>query len=167
MHTSVGFVKLPRNIVSWRWYTDANVLRLYIHLMIKANFADADWKNETIKKGQVVTGRKKLAEELEMSENSVRGALEKLKASGDISIKSTNKYSVITLLKWDETAENSNFFTNNPPTNHHQSTNKPPQYNNKKNENNEKNYGARGRARKKYEENSSINWSLVEQLINA
>ena len=45
MHTNEGFVKLPRTLLDWRWYTEPNALRLYIHLLLKANFKEIVWKN--------------------------------------------------------------------------------------------------------------------------
>ena len=56
-----GFVKLPREITSWRWFADANVLRVYIYLLTQAAFKETEWKKENLKKGQLVTGRKKLS----------------------------------------------------------------------------------------------------------
>ena len=101
-----------------------------------------------------------------MNENSVRSALDKLESSGYISIKATNKYSVITLLKWGEYNEISNFFTNKTPTDHQQATNKPPQYNKEKNKKKEKNYSARAREREKIKK-GSIDWSLIDEIVNA
>ena len=166
MQTTEGFVKLPRSILNWRWYDDLNAFKLYLHLLLKANFKDAEWKNETIKKGQVVTGRKKLAEELKMNENTVRGALKKLESSGYVAIKSTNKYSVITLLKWDDLGDCPKNFTNKSPTNHHQNTNKSPQYKKEKNDNNEKNYYARARGRENLSKIATYDLSLVDKIIN-
>ena len=117
-----GFVKLPREIKFWGWYTDSNVFRVFIHLLLSACYEDGEFYGEKVSKGQVMTGRKVLASDLRMSESQVRTALEKLEASGDITIKSTNKYSVITIVKWDFIQTEENFFTNKSPTNHQQIT---------------------------------------------
>ena len=161
-----GFVKLPRDITNWRWFTDANVLKVYIYLLTKAAFKETKWKQLTLKKGQLITGRKKLAEELDLSENKVRAALANLERTGEISIKPTNKYSIITLLDWGKTQGSDYFFTNKPPTNHQQATNKSPQYNKEKKENNVKNKGARVREKKYDYKNGSIDWSQMDLIIN-
>ena len=96
-----GFIKLHRKFLNWQWYTEPNVMRVFLHLLLKATFKEFKWKEENISKGQVVVGRKKLAEELKISESQVRTALKKLERSGEITVKSTNKYSVITIRKWD------------------------------------------------------------------
>ncbi len=165
MHTKEGFVKLPRSILDWRWYTEPNVLRLYIHLLLNASFKDTEWKTKIVKKGQVITGRKALAAELEMSESQVRTALEKLEKSKDISISATNKYSIITLLKWAEFEEKQYFFTNKSPTNHQQANNKSPHKNKYNKVNNVNNYSARAREKKSLK-NGSIDWSLVDEIVN-
>ena len=140
-----GFVKLPRNIINWRWFADANVLKVYIYLLTNAAFKETQWKKENLKKGQLITGRKKLSAALGISESAVRTALANLESTGDIAIKTTNKYSVITLLNWGKTQDCDYFFTNKSPTNRQQTTNKSPQYNNKNNLNNVKNNNAPSR----------------------
>ena len=163
---SEGFVKLPREIVYWRWFSDPNVLRLYIFLLTKATFKKAEYKNETLEAGQVLTGRKALAEQLGISESNVRRLLEKLKSSGDISVKSTNKYSVITLLKWGETQGNDYFFANKRPTTEQQPTNNRTQYKKEKNVNNVKNNSAPAREKKYDIHSGSIDWSQMDLIIN-
>lgn len=94
------FIKLYRKIEDWRWYTDANVFRVFIHLLIKATYDLFNWKGRDLKPGQVVTGRRKLAAELSLTEKQIRGALLKLESTGEISIERTNKFSVITINNW-------------------------------------------------------------------
>ena len=161
-----GFVKLPRNITSWRWFSDANVLKVYIYLLTKAAFKETKWKKETLKKGQLVTGRKKLADALEISESSITRILKKLESTGDISLKANNKYTVITLLDWEKTQSCDYFFNNQRTTNEQQADNKRTQYNKEKNVNNAKNYNARKRAKNKTGIIDSIDWSKMEEIIS-
>ena len=91
MEENNGFIKLHRKFLNWQWYTEPNVMRVFLHLLLKATFKEFKWKEENISKGQVVVGRKKLAEELKISESQVRTALKKLERSGEITVKSTNK----------------------------------------------------------------------------
>ena len=163
---SDGFVKLPREIVYWRWFSDPDVLRLYIFLLTKAAFKKTEWKNETLEAGQVLTGRRSLAEQLGTTEGCIRTALSKLKSTGDISIKTTNQYSVITLLKWAEMQSSNYFFTNKQPANNQRATNEQPQNNNYNNINNFKNKNARAREKKHDIYNGSIDWSQMDLIIN-
>lgn len=51
--------------------------------------------------GQFVFGRKKTAESLALSERSIRTCLEQLQAQECMTIRSTNKYSVATIVNWE------------------------------------------------------------------
>ena len=88
-------------MTEWEWYTDGNVFRVFMHLLLTANPEDRKWKGIVVKRGQVVTGRKALAEVLGLSEQQVRTALEKLKSTNEITSKTTNKFTIITICKYD------------------------------------------------------------------
>ena len=163
---SEGFVKLPRDIVNWRWFNDANVLKLYIYLLVNAVFKTTEWKTEILEKGQLITCRKNLAQALAISESMVTRILKKLESTGEISLKSNNRYTVITLLKWAKTQENDYFFANKRTTNEQQTNNKRTQYKKEKNVNNINNYYAHARARKNDIYNGSIDWSQMDEIIN-
>ncbi len=97
MSQTSTFIKLDRNILRWGWYTDPVTKSLFIHLILKANFEDRMWLNKKIERGQLVTSRKILASELGLTESKVRTALEHLKSTGEISVKTQSKYSIITI----------------------------------------------------------------------
>lgn len=90
-----GFIKLSRNILDWQWYTDSNVCRLYIHILLKANFKRNNWQGIEINVGEFVTSVEKLHIEIGISIQSVRTALIKLKDTGYISLKPTNRFTLI------------------------------------------------------------------------
>lgn len=161
-----GFVKLPRDFINWRWFADANILKLYIYLMLNAAFKTTEWKTETLQKGQLITGRKKLAEVLGISESMVTRILKKLESTGDISLKSNNKYTVVTLLNWEKTQCDDYFFANERTTSEQQTDNNRTQYKNVNNLKNVKNKGARRRERKNNSLIDTVDWSQVEMLIN-
>ena len=95
-----GYIKLHRKMLAWEWYTDINTKAVFLHCLFKANWKDGRYRGEIIKRGSFVTGRKKLAKELGLSEQEIRTALEHLKATNEITIKSTNKYSIITVVNY-------------------------------------------------------------------
>lgn len=97
-----GFIKIHKQILSWEWYNDPNTFRLFIHLLLNANFKSNRWHGVEILPGQLVTGRKVLAEDLKLSEQEIRTSLSKLKSTSEITIQSTNKFSIITICKWEE-----------------------------------------------------------------
>ena len=96
-----GFLRISRNIVDWDWYTDANTFRVFMHLLLTANYKDCNYKGVEVKRGQVATSRKEIAKALRMSEQNVRTSLSHLKSTNEITSKSTNKLTIITLCKYD------------------------------------------------------------------
>lgn len=96
------YIKLDRNLLRWRWYKDSNTTRVFIHLLLTANYGDLDFENITVKRGQSVISYKSLAEELGISYKSARTALEHLKQTGEVATKIYSKYQVVTLLNYDK-----------------------------------------------------------------
>lgn len=127
-----GWFKTYRAITEWEWFTDGNTLKLWIYLLAKANYKDSHYMGIEIKRGQLITGRKKLAEALRMSEQQVRTCLERLQETNEITIKSTNRYTLITIVKYgfyqDDgdgcNQQNNQRITNKQPTNNHYLINK-------------------------------------------
>lgn len=121
-----GFVKLHRKLVLWGWYTNYVVKDVFLHCLLSASFKDFEWQGQTIKAGQFITGRKQLAQDLGFTEQQIRSALKKLESTQELTIKTTNKYSVITVNNWEEYQsledEATNTLTNNQPTNNQQIT---------------------------------------------
>ena len=137
--TNNGFIKVNRNILNWRWYGDGNTFRVFFHLLLKANYQDGEFEIHTIKRGQLVTGRKALAKELNISERQVRTALDHLKTTNEIAITPTSKYSIITINSYDKYQSVTNTSTNDRPTKDQQATSNQQQYKkNKKDKNKRK-----------------------------
>ena len=120
-----GFVSLHRKILDWEWYHDHNTTRLFIHLLLKANHQNSKWQGQQIRRGQLVTGRKVLAEETGISEQSIRTCFDNLKSTNEITIKSTNRFSLITLVNYElyQTKQPAKQPTNQPTTNQQLTTN--------------------------------------------
>lgn len=110
-----GFIKLHRKLVAWGWYQDYVVKDVFLHLLLTANFKDTTWKDRILKKGQVVVGSQNIANELGFTRQQVRTALKKLRSTNEITIEATNKFSIITIVNWEEYQsddENSNHQNN-------------------------------------------------------
>ena len=104
-----GWLKLYRSILDSAVFQDAEVLKVWIWLLCNVAFEQHDTicygKVIHLKPGQIATGRKKIAQCTDLSENKVYRALTALKSLGNIEIKSTNKYSIITVVNWDKYQE--------------------------------------------------------------
>ena len=101
-----GFVKLPRTILDWEWYDHPDVFRMYIHLLIKVNYAPARWRGIDILEGEHITSTAKLSTELNMSEFKVRESLSKLEKTGFIKKTTTNKFTKLKLLQYGADSNN-------------------------------------------------------------
>lgn len=96
-----GFVLLHRKMVDWEWYTDINVKALFIHLILMANHSEQKWRGQVVKRGELVTSIGNLAVKNGMTVMQVRTALKKLQKTGDVTIKTTSKNTVIMVVKYD------------------------------------------------------------------
>jgi len=124
-----GWVKLHRNILQWEWYKDTHTAHLFIHLLISANHEPRKWQGITINRGQLISGRKALSQDTGIPEQSIRTSLNKLKSTNELTIKSTSKYSIYTIVNYDKyqskdselTIKSTSQLTNDQPaTNHKQ-----------------------------------------------
>lgn len=87
----------------WAWYKDQNTKGVFIELLLKCNHEEQKWLGINIKPGQCVIGRKQLAFDLGLSEQQIRTCLRKLeKSTGEITIKTTNKFSLITIVNYEK-----------------------------------------------------------------
>ena len=90
-----GWIKLHRKLTEWEWYKDNNTKSLFIHLLLMANHKDGRFQGQEGKRGQLITGRKVLSVQTGLSEQQIRTGLNKLISTNEITIKTTNKNSLI------------------------------------------------------------------------
>lgn len=120
------YLKLYYKMLEWEWYTDANVMRLFIHCLLKANRFDKKWHGVEIKAGSFITSYENLAFETGLSVQQIRTAINKLTSTGEITYKSTSRYSMIIVNSWieyqAEQQTNNKQITNKQQTNNKQVT---------------------------------------------
>ena len=95
------FIKLDRNITKWRWYTNANTVRVWLHLLMSANIAPYEFENIRIERGQLVTSHENLANTLKLSIQEVRTALNHLKSTGEITTTAHRRFQVISIVNYN------------------------------------------------------------------
>lgn len=100
-----GWIKLHRSLLDWEWYDDHNATRLLIHLLISVNHEDKKWKGHLIKSGSLAFSWDTLSEKTGLSVQQIRTAMSKLESSKEVTRYSTNKYQVVTLVKWEKLQE--------------------------------------------------------------
>ena len=127
-----GWIKIYAKLKEWQWYGEPIMVAFWIHILISANWKDKKWRGITIGRGQLVTSRTRLADEIGISEQQVRTCIERLISTNEIEVKATNKYTLITICKYDsykvfeqdKQPTNNQQITNEQPTNNQQTTNK-------------------------------------------
>jgi hypothetical protein len=95
------FIKLYDKILQWEWYSDINTFRLFIHLLLKANYKDMKFEGKTIQRGQLITSLPSLSAQTGLSVRQVRVSLDKLKLTGEVTSTTYPKYRIITIVKYD------------------------------------------------------------------
>lgn len=96
-----NYIKLSRNITEWEWYSDINTCRLFIHMILKANWKDGNFRGEKIPRGSFVSSIHKLSEEISLTEREVRTAISHLKMTGEVTSRSTNKFTVFSIKNYE------------------------------------------------------------------
>lgn len=96
-----GFVKLFRSFKHWEWYDNSLMVHLFIHLLITANHKEKNWHGIKINRGQLVTSRSKLSKALNTTERKIRTALTNLETTNEVAIKTTNKWTVVTVINYE------------------------------------------------------------------
>jgi predicted transcriptional regulator len=143
MNNNNGWIKLHRQLLETSFYKRSTVVHLFIHLLLSANHESKKlyWNGEEIevKAGEQIVGLLKLSEETGISIQSLRTALKVLKSTSTLTIKSTNKFSLIGIPKWHEFQGGVTTISTSKLTNNQQTTNKQlTTNNNDKNDKNEK-----------------------------
>lgn len=101
MITIETFIKVYRKFTDWEWYSDISVSRVFLHLILTVNWTDKKWQGIFIERGSRVASYQVLSTETGLSVKQVRTAIKKLESTGEVAIKSTNKYSVFTVKNYD------------------------------------------------------------------
>lgn len=88
-------------MLDWEWYDDINAKVLFIHCLLKANWKDNEWRGNKIKRGSFITSLPSLSKETGLSLQQTRTSLDKLKLTGELTDKPTNKNRYITVTNYD------------------------------------------------------------------
>lgn len=106
-----GFALLHRKIMDVPFYKDAEASHLWVHLILKAKHTPesvlTDIGEMLVKRGQLLSGRNALAFETGLKADRVQYLLRKFQKLGMVSWVSHGKFSVFTIVKYDDYQSNS------------------------------------------------------------
>lgn len=96
------YIKLYRAFLSWEWYRNINTKTLFIHMLLKANWKEGKFEGKTIPRGSFVSSLDILAKETSLTVDEVRTALKHLIFTKEITKQSFSKYTVFTVVNYNE-----------------------------------------------------------------
>lgn len=99
-------------MTKWGWYHDANTFRLFVHLLLTANYEPRVFEGRIIERGQRAASYSGLSKETEISVQSIRTSINHLKSTGEITTESTSKFTIITIKNYDSYQQATNDLTN-------------------------------------------------------
>lgn len=92
-----GFIKLYRSMLDWEWWDDINTFRLFVTILMMANWKDKKWHGKKIKRGSFWTSLDTLSKKSGLSKMQVRTSLNKLELTHEITRKVTRSGQLITV----------------------------------------------------------------------
>ena len=93
-----GWIKLHRKILKWEWFSCSATFHLFVYLLLTAN---TRWQGKVIKRGQLITSISSICKDTKLSTRQVRTSLERLKTTNEVTSETTNKYTLITICKYE------------------------------------------------------------------
>lgn len=96
-----NYIKINRKILEWEWYSNINTCRLFIHMLLKANWKDGKFEGKMIRRGSFVSSIGNLATETKLTNDEVRTALKHLISTKEITKQSFNKFTVFTVVNYE------------------------------------------------------------------
>ena len=98
-----GWIKIfTERLLEWEWYHDTKMVRVFLHILLKANYRSKRFEGIEIKRGQLVTSLANMSAELGLSVKSIRTCLNKLQTTGEIGKQTASKFTIITVCKYDK-----------------------------------------------------------------
>ena len=106
----IGWIKVHRKLREKGWYKNSNKVHLWIELLLRASYSEREFmfngENIMLAPGQLITGRKDLAESTGIHESSVERILTFFeKNEQQIEQQKTSRSRLITILYWEDYQE--------------------------------------------------------------
>ena len=97
-----GFIKLHRSFMDCSWYNDVKMRVMFLHLLLSASWTEYEYGGFKIGHGDCRITMRELGAACGQSVKECRGALERLTKAGMVAVRRTPKFSIITILNYDE-----------------------------------------------------------------
>ena len=101
-----GYIALWRKFLDTSFFKDSYAVHIALYLLLKATHKETTFtfngKEETLNPGQVLTGRIAISKDTRVKQGTTYKKLKLLENIGFCNIKSNNKFSVITILNYED-----------------------------------------------------------------
>ena len=95
-----NFIKLNRQLLEWRYWYSETAVKLWILILMKANWKDGWFMGELIPRGSLATSMANLAFEAGCSESTARRWLGRFEEDGQITRRVTNRFTQINVINY-------------------------------------------------------------------
>lgn len=101
IYNNNGYVKLHRKMFEWEWWDDINTFRLFVTILLLANWKPKRWRGRVIPRGSCWTSIPELAKKSGLTYQQTRTAFDKLILTGEITANITDRGRLVTVANYD------------------------------------------------------------------
>lgn len=94
------FIVLHRKFMNWEWASSPNMVTVFLHCLLKANYKDGRFQGVEVPRGTFVMSQEGFSSECGLTRQQLRTALKKLESTGEISQKTTSRFTLITVCNY-------------------------------------------------------------------
>jgi hypothetical protein len=98
---SQGYILLHRKMMDKPYFTNSQVVHMWIYMLFKANHKDNFFEMKLVKRGSFATSRKRIAEDTGINESKIERILKMLETEQEIEQQNCGKFRIITVIDWD------------------------------------------------------------------
>ena len=97
-----GFIVISRKINEWKYHDYPNMFALWIDLLLKANWKPAYFKGVLVPRGSFITSMRNLAQDNNLSVNTVRHMLKLLESDGEVTLQVTHLWTQVNIVNYSK-----------------------------------------------------------------
>ena len=101
VYNNNGYVKLHRKMFEWEWWDDINTFRLFITILLMANWKPKKWRGRVIPRGSLWTSLPVLAAKSGLTYQQTKTSYNKLISTNEITDEVTNKGRLVTVVNYN------------------------------------------------------------------
>lgn len=89
-------------MLRWDWFQSPETFLFFMYCLLRADYEVVNWQGIEIKRGQFVSSLLNMSHDTRLTVRKIRTALKGLEMTQDLTYETTNRYTLVTLCKYDE-----------------------------------------------------------------